>query len=392
MGPAELRRAGAAGDAAPYRRRRLRALGALACLSALAGAVVGSDGGPVAGTLIPTPYCETGGSAGLERAAGQGVVVRMEERATPELLRAARDGSIGGVVLFPPEGTPGERLARELARLRRAALLGGAPPPIASIDQEGGIVERLPALAPQVSPYAIGLSDDRSAARLEGSATGIQLAKLGIDVNLAPVLDVPSSGDQFMAPRAFGDSPEQVSRLGVAFAVAMQRHGVAATAKHFPGLGQAALNTDFAPTVVEASRGALRADLRPFADAADAGVRLVMVSSAAYPALGSDGPAVLSPEVVSGLLRGRLGFQGAVVSDDLLTPALSEAGTPVQVALAAKAAGVDLLLFARRDVGDIAGALAGAADSGRLDPEALRSSCERVVALKDELSGDSALE
>lgn len=373
----------------------------VACASLLAGVVVGGGGGQlVTGTLIPTPYCAGSEPAGastpetretreqLERAAGQGIVVRMEDRATPELVRAAGRGTIGGVVLFPPEGTAPAQLAIELAKLRRAALLGGVPAPIASIDQEGGIVKRLPALAPRTSPYEIGQGDDRSAARREGSATGADLAELGIDVNLAPVLDVPSSESQFMAPRAFGASREQVARLGVAFATAMQRRGVAATAKHFPGLGRAPLNTDFSPTSVAGSRAALRADLRPFVHAIDAGVRLVMVSSAVYPSLGSDMPAVLSPEIATGLLRDRLGFRGVSISDDLLAPALGYQGpgAAAQAGIAAKSAGMDLLLFARRDVGNVAAALARAARADRLDAQVLVDSCERIVELKGQVA------
>lgn len=393
--PAEpLARAEEAARRARFRRRRLRALGVLAAAAAVTGAIVGAGASeePPPGPVV-LPYCAQPGTGAPMRQAGQGVMVRMEARASGSLLRAVRRGEVGGVILFPPEDVRGERLATEVARVRAAAERAGKPAPLVAIDQEGGIVERLPALAPQLSPYTIAQNDDRDAARLEGAATGFQLGELGIDVDLAPVLDVPESPQQFMAPRAFGSSPQQVSRLGVAFAEALQREGMAATAKHFPGLGRAAENTDFAPTSVSAPRAALRADLEPFETAIAAGVRLVMMSSASYPALGSDAPAVTSPELVTKLLRERLGFDGVVITDDLLAPAISGSLSPGQAALASKAAGVDVLLFAARDLSDhgIARSLARAAASGRLDPVTLRASCDRIVALKDALAAGGPL-
>jgi beta-N-acetylhexosaminidase len=314
------------------------------------------------------------------------VMVRMEGRATGELLAQARAGEIGGVVLFPPSDIAGDRLAGELKRLQGAARDGGNPRLLVAIDQEGGIVERLPALPPQLSPYTIAQNDDRQAASLEGRATGFQLREIGIDVNLAPVLDVPLSEDQFMAPRAFGSTPEQVERLGLAFAAGQRREGVAATAKHFPGLGRAIENTDFAPTAIQTSRAGLRADLAPFQAAIDDGIELVMLSSAAYPALGARGPAVLSPEVATDLLRGKMGFTGVSISDDLLAPAIAAEYPRRDAAVRASAAGVDVLLFAAEDAPGIAHGLAGAVQTGELDETALRASCERIVALKERLA------
>lgn len=389
-----MRRADEDAPRARFRRRRLRALGLLAGASALTGAIVGAGAGEeTAPAPVVLSYCAQPGPGAPVRQAGQGVMVRMEARASAPLLRAVRRGEVGGVILFPPEGIRGERLAAEIARVREAADRAGMPAPLVAIDQEGGIVERLPALAPQLSPYTIAQNDDADAARLEGAAAGFQLGKLGVDVNLAPVLDVPASPEQFMAPRAFGSSPQQVSRLGLAFAKALQSEGMAATAKHFPGLGRATENTDFAPTSVSASRTALRADLEPFEAAAAAGVRLVMVSSASYPALGSETPAVTSPAIVSRLLRKRLGYQGVVITDDLLAPAISTSLSAERAALAAKVAGVDVLLFAARDVtgAGIARSLARAAADGRLPPATLRASCDRIVALKDELAAAAPL-
>ena len=368
-------------------RRRRRGLGALAALAAGLGVVVGAStsDGPTSGSDAAS-VCREPGPGSARAAAGQRVVVRMESRAEPGLLRQARKGEIGGVILFPDPEIERQRLAAELDRLQAAARRGGNPPLLVTIDQEGGIVERIPALPPRQAPAAIALHDDLAAARREGRDTGSALAKVGISVNLAPVLDVPASPEQFMAPRAFGSTPEQVSRLGLAFAAAQDRAGVAATAKHFPGLGRARENTDFAPSAIDAGRSRLEADLVPFRDAVEAGVRLVMVSSASYPALDSRLPAVFEPRIVDGLLRDELGFAGVVVSDDLLAPAITSRRSRHEAALAATRAGVDLLLYAQAPAPGVARRLAAQAARGRLDDETLRASCERVLALKESLA------
>ncbi len=367
-------------------------MGALATIAAVAGAVVGARGGDDDPAAIAPAFCDESGQRALERAAGQLVMVRMEASASPELLEQARAGQIGGVILFPPDDIAGDRLADEIKRVQAAATKGGVPRLLVAIDQEGGIVERLPALPPQLSPFTIAQNDDRQAASLEGEATGFQLHELGIDVNLAPVLDVPASDQQFMAPRAFGSDPDQVARLALAFASGLRREAVAATGKHFPGLGRAVENTDFAPTTVAASRRDLRSDIEPFSAAIADGIDLMMLSSAAYPSLGARGPAVLEPAIATDLLREDLGFTGVSISDDLLAPAIATDRPARQAAVLAAAAGVDLLLFAARDAPGIAAGLVAAIGSGRLDEASVRASCARIVVLKERLAPGEPLE
>jgi beta-N-acetylhexosaminidase len=318
-------------------------------------------------------------------------MVRMERQATPELLRQARSGEIGGVILFPPPEIPGTKLAAEIERLQRAATEGRGPRLLVAIDQEGGTVERLPALPPALSPYTLAQNDDRQATTLEARATGFQLREIGIDVNLAPVMDVPISEDHFMTPRAFGTDPAQVEDLGLAFAAGLRREGVAATAKHFPGLGRAVENTDFAPTTIATTRAGLEGDIQPFRAAVEAGIELVMLSSAVYPRLGSRDPAVLSSAIATGLLRDELGFTGVTISDDLLSPAIAAGHPRREAAVLASAAGVDVLLFAADDAPGIAAGLTAAATAGELEETAMRTSCERVVALKERLAEGAPL-
>ena len=127
------------------------------------------------------------------------------------------------------------------------------------------------------------------AARTEGEDTGNFLKGAGVNVDLAPVMDVelPQTADT-IASRTFSDDAAVVSEVGSAFIEGLQSTGVAATAKHFPGLGPATVNTDFAPTEVVASQETLDAALQPFQAAVDSGVELVMVASASYPAYGRE--------------------------------------------------------------------------------------------------------
>lgn len=380
---------------AEYRRRRLRALVVLAVVALLVGVAIGSGAGEEATPPAPVlSHCAKPGTSALQ-VAGQGVLVRMQDTATPRLIGLARRGEIGGVTLFPSSKVKTSELKAQILRLQTAAESGGNPPLLVTIDQEGGVVKRLPSLPPQVAPYTLGQNNLPKGARLEGKATGFQLSQLGIDADLAPVLDVPANPEQFMVSRAFGSTPAQISTLGLSFARGLMGKGVAATAKHFPGLGRALENTDFAPTTIGASKAALQADLKPFRDAIKAGVPMIMVSLATYPAIGGakGTPAVLSPAIVGSLLRRQLGFNGVVISDDLLAPAVSTTYSPKRAATLASRAGVDLKLFASKGVDGIAQSLATAADEGRgISASKLAQSCQRVVALKQSIAAGTLLE
>jgi len=360
----------------------------VAVAAAVAGAITGAGedaGAPApAGAALPAPCRGSGGEA-WRRLAGQRLIVRTDGTPDRALLRRARSGEIAGVVVFPGEGLAEGRIRTGLRQLQRAAASGGQLPLVVATDQEGGPVERFPEGPPLRAPLDLGRGGDPADARLEGQATGNFLRRLGINTNLAPVLDVPASPDAAISLRAFGRDADQVSRLGLAFASGLEQARVLATAKHFPGLGRSLLNTDFSPSVLDASRRELRDDLRPFRAAISDGVPLMMVANAAYPALGSRDPAALDPGVVTGLLRERLGYDGVAISDDLEAGAISVSLDPPEAGERAAGAGVDLLLFATTAAPRVHERLAGALARERLDRVAARESCARVVALREGL-------
>jgi beta-N-acetylhexosaminidase len=321
-------------------------------------------------------------STPLRRLVGQKLIVRMSGTApSPELLAHVRKGEIGGVILFPDNVGSEAELRSLTSRLHQAARSGGAAGFLVAVDQEGGPVKRLRGGPPNLAPSQIASA---SSATREGEATGSYLAGLGVNVDLAPVLDVRNPGS-FVASRAFAATPRRVAELGGAFASGLQQASVAATAKHFPGLGRATGNTDAGPSTVNADRSTLDAELAPFSKAVGDGIGLVMMSNATYPAYGT-GPAVLSSAVVQGQLRGRLRFAGVVVSDDLEAGAIRSVMAPGDASVAAAKAGVDMLLLARSpgSYRPAYSALLAAVRAGRLDRADLEQSYQRIQKLESD--------
>jgi beta-N-acetylhexosaminidase len=243
-----------------------------------------------------------------------------------------RAGELGGVILVG-RWTPHEM--RATTDTLHAAGCAIDRPLLLLVDQEGGYARRLTWAAPAHDAGELGRLG-LAATRREARAAAAALHAAGIDVDLAPVTDTLGPGG-FLGGRSFGTSPSLVGRLAAAFVTTLQANGIAATTKHFPGLGTARRSTDDHVVSLAAT------ELGPFRTAIAAGAKLVMVSSARYPALDDTGtPAVFSRPIVTDLLRGSLGFHGVVVTDALDAPA--PARTPHAPARAL-AAGVDLLLY-----------------------------------------------
>lgn len=258
---------------------------------------------------------------------------------TAPLLSRVSAGQIGGVILlgsWPSE----RRTAEAIAVLQAASCRATGTPLLVGVDQEGGSVRRFGWAPPAESAAALGTAAN---ARSQAAAAAASLRRVGVDIDFAPVSDTISTRRSFLGTRSFGSDPSLVASLASAFVVGLQRSRVAATAKHFPGLGSAVTSTDDRPVTVARSAAFLDGRLAPFAAAIKAGTKLVMVSNASYPALDPSGsPAVFSHTIVTGLLRGTLGFDGVVVSDALDAGAVAHVPHEQSRALAA---GVDLLLY-----------------------------------------------
>lgn len=316
--------------------------------------------------------------------AGTRVITGFTGRRPPaELRRMISAGEVSGVILFD-RNVGGRRPVRALtAELQSIPRPHGANLPLlVTVDQEGGLVRRLPG-PPKPPAEEIGARGARFARRL-GRATGRSLRGMGVNVDLAPVLDLGRRGRAIERERrTFARKPGAVASIGGAFASGLAAAGVAATAKHFPGLGAARVNTDDAVQRIRLSAATLRrADERPFASFTGAGGALVMLSTAIYPAL-SDRPASLSREIATGELRERLGFAGVSITDALGTVAARAFGGPGRTASAAAAAGVDLVLFTDlRSAAKAQRALAAGLRDGGLSRAEFEQSADRVLALR----------
>jgi beta-N-acetylhexosaminidase len=322
--------------------------------------------------------------------AGQRIVCGFDGRGAPaSLRRVISNGELAGVILFDDNIRSRGQVSRLTAAIQvteRPAGLG--QPVLISVDQEGGQVKRLPG-PPRLSAERMGRRGE-AVSRAQGVATGESLREVGINVDLAPVLDVARPGG-FIAEqdRGFGAKPGRVARVGVAFASGLESAGVAATAKHFPGLGSTAANTDLRPARIRLpARKLRRVDEAPYESYVAAGGRLVMVSSARYPSLGGRLPGSQSRAIATTELRERLGFTGVSISDSLEAPGARAGSSAAKVAVRAAGAGTDLLLYVHCDAGvRAAKALRRALAAGRLDRAQFEASVDRVLGLRASLSG-----
>lgn len=294
----------------------------------------------------PPPQDSAASQLTSAQLAGQRIVLGFQStRPSGATVRLIRAGSVAGVILFAdnlPSRAVGRRLIHRLQAIKRPPGLGD--PLLVMTDQEGGLVKRVDG-APSASAQEMGVRR-ASFSRAQGRDTASNLRSLGINVDLAPVLDVARPGGTIAATdRGFGSSAAAVAATAVPFAAGLQAGGVAATAKHFPGLGAARLNTDDAAQRIGLPESTLReVDEAPYRRFAAAGGEMVMLSTAIYPAF-SDRPAAFSRAVATGELRSRLGFEGVTITDALDTVAVQAFGSTPKAARAATTAGADLLLF-----------------------------------------------
>ncbi|MFL5820636.1 MAG: glycoside hydrolase family 3 N-terminal domain-containing protein [Solirubrobacteraceae bacterium] len=354
-----------------------------AWLAAPVAAFAASAGAPAAAAPDAT--------AGLtvRQLVGQRMIYSYAGTRPPAALRTriAR-GEAAGVIVFRWNIASRAALAATVRGLQAIPRPPGLRAPLlVMIDQEGGLVKRLPG-PPLRSPATLGRIGSPTLARAEGRATALNLRGVGVNVDLAPVVDVGRPGSfQQRFLRSYGSSPARVSAMGSAFAAGLQQRRVAATLKHFPGLGTVRRNEDDVAQRVTLSPAALRTiDEAPFAAGIRAGARLVMTSTAIYPALASR-PALLSSAVSTGELRGRLGFRGVAITDDLTTSGLVPFGSPERLGLQAAQAGNDLLLYAGgySSAARAYESLVRDAQAGRLRLEATRASVRRVLGLRASL-------
>jgi beta-N-acetylhexosaminidase len=305
------------------------------------------------------------------------IIAPLRGQPTPSLLARVAAGQVGGVLLLGNGWTSAQTTAAAVARLQTVACRRGSSL-LVGVDQEGGSVRRLPWASPTLAAASMGTATEAHA-QAATAAPALRQARVGID--FAPVADTISTPRSFLGTRSFGSDPSLVAELASAFVTGLQSGGVAATAKHFPGLGSAVASTDDRAVTISRSAAFLTARLAPFKAAIAAGVKLVMVSNASYPALDPSGvQAVFSHAIVTGLLRDTLGFKGVVVTDALDAGAVAHVPDAPARALAA---GVDLMLYSETAASEAgyASLVHDAAASATVRAE-LAAAVQQVNALK----------
>ncbi|HYN95945.1 MAG TPA: glycoside hydrolase family 3 N-terminal domain-containing protein, partial [Pilimelia sp.] len=304
---------------------------------------------------------------GLRRLALRTLLGALPGPAVPDWAVALAADGLAGYTLFA-------RNVPDLAGTG-AALRGPAPGLLLAIDEEGGDVTRLAAATG--SPYpgnaALGAVDDPALTAAVHRAMGAELAAAGVNLDLAPTVDVNTAADNpIIGTRSFGADPALVARHAAAAVDGLQSARVAGCAKHFPGHGATVADSHTDLPTVPADRALLAArDLPPFAAAIDAGVRAVMTAHVRVPALTGAGPATFSRAALVDVLRRELGFTGVLVTDALeMRGAAGPAGGVPAAAVLALGAGADLLLLGSRVdaalVEAVAAEIAAAVGDGRL--------------------------
>ena len=294
--------------------------------------------------------------------------------------RWVRELEVGGIIISV--GSPHD-VAAKLNRLQDAAPL----PLLVSADLEYGSGMRLTGGTTFPSLMAVGATGEALDAYTIGRGAALEGRAAGIHVNFALVADVNNNpANPIINTRAFGEDPEAVGQLVTAFVRGLREHGMLSTLKHFPGHGDTEVDSHLGLPVIRADYARLDSvELVPFRAGIAAGADVVMSAHIAFPALtGSDDPATLSPDVLTGLLRDSLGFRGMVVTDALVMGAIVAKYGAGEAAVRAFLAGSDLLLMPADPDSAIA-AMVAAVDAGRVTPERLDASVRRMLATKQGL-------
>jgi beta-N-acetylhexosaminidase len=319
----------------------------------------------------------------VERLAAGCLLAGFEGPRVPESLRAWLERGLGGVCLFAWNVESPRQVAELSAALRRSR-----PELLISIDEEGGDVTRLEAAAGSSYPgnLALGAVDDPELTESVARSIGQDLCSVGINLDLAPVADVNTNpANPIVGVRSFGSDPELVARHVAAFVRGLQRAGVAACAKHFPGHGDTQEDSHLELPTVERDMAAMDGMLLPFRAAIEAGARAVMTAHIVVAGL-DDAPSTISRAVLTDLLRGELGFEGLVVTDALEMRAISGAVGVGEGAVLALEAGADALCLGHDlPPDDVHGAIVAAVRSGRLAEERLAGAASRVSTLASSL-------
>lgn len=325
----------------------------------------------------------------IEQKVGQLIVVGFEgTRINADIRSNISQHCVGGVTIFARNiQSPRQvaRLTNDLQKLTKET--EHRIPLFIATDQEGGWVARLKTGA-TVLPgnMALGAAGSAELARQAGKITAVELAAVGINLNFAPVMDVNNNPhNPVIDRRSFGECPDLVSRLGCAYIKGLQQIGVLATAKHFPGHGDTTVDSHAdLPTVGHDVERIRAIELKPFHAAIEAEIGAIMTAHIVYTVFDSDRPATLSQPILTNLLRGELGFEGLIITDDMEMKAIDKRYRTGEAAVIAIEAGSDIVLtlWKYQNQVKVFNALVSAVKNGRISEDRIDQSVERILKYK----------
>ncbi|WP_338706498.1 beta-N-acetylhexosaminidase [Paenibacillus amylolyticus] len=331
----------------------------------------------------------------LEQKVGQLLMCGFHsQHADEQITRLIRDYHVGGVIYFRRNVESVDQLTRLSAELQDMAAKAGALPLMISVDQEGGMVARIDQEVMTQVPgnMALGATGNAEYTLECAQILGRELKNIGIDMNLAPVVDVNNNPlNPVIGVRSYGEHAESVAAHGVAAITGYQSQGIAATAKHFPGHGDTAVDSHLGMVTVPHDRNRLeQMELLPFRKAIEAGVDAIMTAHVMFPSIEPEPiPATLSHKVLTGLLREEMGFEGIIITDCLEMHAISKPYGVAEAAVRAVEAGADLILVSHT-LQDQVAALEGiyeAVRTGRISEEVIHQAVERIMTWKRKRCG-----
>ena len=305
-----------------------------------------------------------------------------------EFKQLIREYKIGNVILFLRNVQSAEQLRRLCTEIQALILDVTGYPAFIVIDQEGGMVTRLPTDAVTVpGAMAISATDDPENARIAAEITIRQLQGLGVNFNMAPVLDVNTNpANPVIGVRSIGDDPQRVAAYGEAAVRAYENTGIYCCGKHFPGHGDTNVDSHIGlPKIDKTVEELEAAELIPFRRCIEAGIPAIMSSHILFPNIEKENiPGTMSRTIITDLLKKRLGFQGLVFSDCLEMDAIQKFYGTAEGTVAAIKAGIDLAEISST-IGlmrDAARAVNEAAERGEFDMDEIRESVEKILAVK----------
>lgn len=326
----------------------------------------------------------------LEQKVGQLLMCGFHsQHADEQITRLIRDYHVGGVIYFRRNVESVDQLTRLSAELQEMAAEAGALPLMISVDQEGGMVARIDQEGMTQVPgnMALGATGNAEYTLECAQILGRELKNIGIDMNLAPVVDVNNNPlNPVIGVRSYGEHAESVAAHGVAAITGYQSQGIAATAKHFPGHGDTAVDSHLGMVTVPHDRNRLeQMELLPFRKAIEAGVDAIMTAHVMFPSIEPEPiPATLSHKVLTGLLREEMGFEGIIITDCLEMHAISKPYGVAEAAIRAVEAGADLILVSHTLQDQVAAleAIVEAVRTGRISEEVIHQAVERIMTWK----------